>query len=119
MSQIHYGALNTAISPIDTSIITFSDQTSKPILEIGRDGKIIIGEGYTPTEAADEFIRVLTEKMPQYIDSPYKAEIKALRDDVKRLEEDKEIYKAQFRSIQIQLEAWVEDYYRLQDKPFS
>jgi ribosomal protein L19E len=57
--------------------------------------------------------------MPQYIDSPYKAEIKALRDDVKRLEEDKEIYKRQFRSIQIQLEAWVEDYYRLQDKPFS
>jgi hypothetical protein len=119
MSQIHYGAINTAISPIETSVISFADQNSKPILEIGRDGKIIIGEGYTPTEAADEFIRILTEKMPQYIDSPYKAEIKALRNDVKRLEEDKEIYKRQFRSIQIQLEAWVEDYHRLQNEPFS
>jgi len=119
MVQIHYPNVNTAISPIDTSIISFSDHKSKPILEIGRDGQIIIGEGYNPTEAADEFIRILAEKMPQYIDSPLKAEIKALRDDVKRLEEDKEIYKRQFRSIQIQLEAWVEDYHRLQNEPFS
>ena len=115
MSQIHYDAINTVISPIDTSIIRFNDQNSKPILEIGRDGKIIIGEGYTPTEAGDAFIRRILDGMPQYFGAEFKDEIKALKQNVKRLENENQHLKNELNSSRLQLEAWVEDYHRLQD----
>jgi hypothetical protein len=70
-----YANISTAISPIDTSIIQFSDKDSKTILSITPEGQIEIGEGYTPTEAGDEFIDRLSMYLPNALEQKFKHEI--------------------------------------------
>ena len=109
-------SLNTAISPIDTSIIQFSDKESNMILEITPEGRIEIGEGYTPTEAGDEFIDRLSTYLPDALEKKFKTELDSLNADLKRLTNDNEVLKRQLNEKQFQLECWVEDYYRMQNQ---
>ena len=57
------------ISPMDTSIITFKDPDTEVIFEINKEGQIIIGKGYTPTEAADMFLERLSNILPNFVNS--------------------------------------------------
>ena len=111
-----YANISTAISPIDTSIIQFSDKDSKTILTITPEGLIEIGEGYTPTEAGDEFIDRLSMYLPNALEQKFKPEIDSLNAELKRLTHDNEVLKRQLNEKQFQLECWVEDYYRMQNQ---
>jgi flagellar capping protein FliD len=111
--------MTTAISPVDTSIITFKDPNTELIFEINREGQIIIGKGYTPTEAADIFLERLSQIMPGFVNSKtefLQKENDTLNVDLKRLTNDNEVLKRQLNEKQFQLECWVEDYYRMQNQ---
>ena len=60
---------STKISPIDTSVITFKDPATELIFEINREGQIVIGKGYNPTDAADLFLERLSGIMPEFVNS--------------------------------------------------
>ena len=55
--------------PLDTSVITFKDPNTKLIFEINKEGQIVIGKGYTPSEAADMFLERLSEIMPNFVNA--------------------------------------------------
>ena len=61
---------STKISHIDnSSILTFKNPDTELIFEINREGQIIIGKGYIPTEAADLFLKRMAEIMPDFVNS--------------------------------------------------
>ena len=60
---------STKISHIDNSILTFKNPDTEVIFEINREGQIIIGKGYIPTEAADLFLKRMAEIMPDFVNS--------------------------------------------------
>ena len=82
---------NTKISNFDnTSILTFKNPDTEVIFEITREGQIIIGKGYIPTEAADLFLKRMAEIMPDFVNSKteyLQKENKELTQRVKELED--------------------------------
>ena len=117
---LSYSDINPlSISPIDTSIITFKDPNTELIFEINREGQIIIGKGYTPTEAADIFLERLSQLLPNFVNAKtdmLQKEKDSLNTDLKRMAHDNEVLKRQLNEKQFQLECWVEDYYRMQNQ---
>ena len=82
---------NTKISNFDnTSILTFKNPDTEVIFEITREGEIVIGKGYIPTEAADLFLKRMAEIMPDFVNSKteyLQKENKELTQRVKELED--------------------------------
>ena len=82
---------NTKISNFDnTSILTFKNPDTEVIFEITREGQIVIGKGYIPTEAADLFLKRMAEIMPDFVNSKteyLQKENKELTQRVKELED--------------------------------
>ena len=84
-------SLNTKISNFEyTSILTFKNPDTEVIFEITREGQIVIGKGYIPTEAADLFLKRMAEIMPDFVNSKteyLQKENKELTQRVKELED--------------------------------
>ena len=81
---------STKISHIDNSILTFKNPDTEVIFEINREGQIIIGKGYIPTEAADLFLKRMAEIMPDFVNSKteyLQKENEELNQRVKELED--------------------------------
>ena len=89
--DMKFDSLSTAISHIDnSSIITFKNPDTEVIFEITREGEIVIGKGYIPTEAADLFLKRMAEIMPDFVNSKteyLQKENKELTQRVKELED--------------------------------
>lgn len=61
---------STNISHFDnSSILTFKNPDTEVIFEITREGELRIGKGYIPTEAADLFLKRMSEIMPDFVNS--------------------------------------------------
>lgn len=74
MSQMpKFTSASFSINQIPTDPITIHNTTnSELIFKITSDGEIVVGDGYTPSEAGDEFIKQMQIKLAtkdqKYID---------------------------------------------------
>lgn len=110
-------SLNTAISPIDTSVITFKDPNTELIFEINREGQIVIGKGYTPTEAADMFLERLSEIMPNFVIAKtdmLQKENNELSRKVKELQEENQMFANANNDLVMVAQAWRENVMQLE-----
>jgi len=105
------------VSPIDPSIITFKDTNTELIFEINREGQIIIGKGYTPTEAADMFLDRLTQIMPNFVNAKtefLQKENDELNQRVKELQEETQIFAQANNDLVMVAQAWRENVMQLE-----
>jgi hypothetical protein len=99
------------VSPIDTSVITFKDPNTELIFEINREGQIVIGKGYTPTEAADMFLDRLSQIMPNFVNAKtehLQKENKELSNKIKQLQNEYNAQTLEVRELRLAIEAWRE-----------
>jgi hypothetical protein len=109
-------AVSTNI-PIDTSVITFKDPATELIFEINREGQIVIGKGYTPTEAADMFLERLSEIMPNFVNAKtdmLQKENKELNQRVKELQEENQLFTNANNDLVMVAQAWRENVMQLE-----
>jgi hypothetical protein len=103
-------AVSTNI-PIDTSVITFKDPNTELIFEINKEGQIVIGKGYTPSEAADMFLERLSEIMPNFVNAKtehLQKENKELSSKIKQLQNESHAQALEVRELRMAIEAWRE-----------
>lgn len=97
------------ISNFDNSIITFKGPESKMIFEITKEGEIRIGEGYTPTDASEEFLKRLKDKLPEFANmrcAMLEKENKELSYGIKQLQENKAELDHEVRELRLAIDAW-------------
>jgi len=97
------------ISNFDNSIITFKGPESKMIFEITKEGEIRIGEGYTPTDASEEFLKRLKDKLPEFTNmrcAMLEKENKELSYGIKQLQENKAELDHEVRELRLAIDAW-------------
>lgn len=97
------------ISNFDNNIITFKGPESKMIFEITKEGEIRIGEGYTPTDASEEFLKRLEDKLPEFVNmrcSMLEKENKELSYSIKQLHEDKAELRHEVQELRLAIDAW-------------
>ena len=97
------------ISNFDNNIITFKGPESKMIFEITKEGEIRIGEGYTPTEASEEFLKILEDKLPEFANmrcAMLEKENKDLSYNIKQLQENKAELDHEVRELRLAIDAW-------------
>ena len=97
------------ISNFDNNIITFKGPESKMIFEITKEGEIRIGEGYTPTEASEEFLKRLEDKLPEFANmkcAMLEKENKELSYSIKQLHEDKAELRHEVQELRLAIDAW-------------
>ena len=102
---------STKISPIDTSVITFKDPATELIFEVNREGQIVIGKGYNPTDAADLFLERLSGIMPEFVNSKtehLQKENKELSNKIKQLQNEYNAQTLEVRELRLAIEAWRE-----------
>jgi len=107
----------TKISPMDTSVISFKDPATELIFEINREGQIVIGKGYTPTEAADMFLERLSGIMPEFVNSKtehLQKENKELSRRIKELEEENQLFANANNDLVMVAQAWRENVVQLE-----
>jgi len=107
----------TKTSPIDTSVISFKDPATELIFEINREGQIVIGKGYTPTEAADMFLERLSGIMPEFVNSKtehLQKENKELSRRVKELQEENQLFAQANNDLVMVAQAWRENVMQLE-----
>jgi len=105
------------VSPIDTSVISFKDPATELIFEINREGQIVIGKGYTPTEAADMFLERLSGIMPEFVNSKtehLQKENKELSRRIKELEEENRMFANANNDLVMVAQAWRENVVQLE-----
>jgi len=105
------------VSPIDTSVITFKDPNTELIFEINREGQIVIGKGYTPSEAADMFLERLSEIMPNFVNAKtdmLQKENKELNQRVKELEDVNHRLTNSQLDLEMVAQAWRENVMQLE-----
>ena len=91
------------------NIITFKGPESKMIFEITKEGEIRIGEGYTPTEASEEFLKRLEDKLPEFANmkcAMLEKENKELSYSIKQLHEDKAELRHEVQELRLAIDAW-------------
>ena len=101
--------ISSTISTIDTSIATFKNSESKMIFEITKEGEIRIGKGYTPTDASEEFLKRLEDKLPEFVNmkcAMLEKENKELSYNIKQLHEDTAELKLEVQELTLALDAW-------------
>jgi hypothetical protein len=109
--------LDSKISPIDTSIITFKDPNTELIFEINKEGQIIIGKGYTPTEAADMFLERLSHLLPNFVNAKtdmLQKENDELSRRVKELQEENQLFAQANNDLVMVAQAWRENVMQLE-----
>jgi hypothetical protein len=109
-------AVSTNI-PIDTSVITFKDPNTELIFEINKEGQIVIGKGYTPSEAADMFLERLSEIMPNFVNAKtdmLQKENKELNQRVKELEDVNHRLTNSQLDLEMVAQAWRENVMQLE-----
>jgi hypothetical protein len=97
------------ISNFDNSIISFRGPESKMIFEITKEGEIRIGEGYTPTDASEEFLKRLKDKLPEFTNmrcAMLEKENKELSYGIKQLQENKAELDHEVRELRLAIDAW-------------
>jgi hypothetical protein len=97
------------ISNFDNNIITFKGPESKMIFEITKEGEIRIGEGYTPTDASEEFLKRLEDKLPEFANmkcAMLEKENKELSYSIKQLHEDKAELRHEVQELRLAIDAW-------------
>jgi hypothetical protein len=97
------------ISNFDSSIISFRGPESKMIFEITKEGEIRIGEGYTPTDASEEFLKRLKDKLPEFANmrcAMLEKENKELSYGIKQLQENKAELDHEVRELRLAIDAW-------------
>ena len=103
---------STKISHIDnSSILTFKNPDTELIFEINREGQIIIGKGYIPTEAADLFLKRMAEIMPDFVNSKteyLQKENEELNQWVKELQDVNHILTNANNDLVVVAQAWRE-----------
>jgi antitoxin component of RelBE/YafQ-DinJ toxin-antitoxin module len=103
--------------PIDNSVITFKDPNTELIFEINKEGQIVIGKGYTPSEAADMFLERLSETMPNFVNSKtehLQKENKELSRRIKELEEENQLFTQANNDLVMVAQAWRENVMQLE-----
>ena len=108
---------STKISPIDTSVITFKDPATELIFEINREGQIVIGKGYNPTDAADLFLERLSGIMPEFVNAKtehLQKENKELSRRIKELEEENRMFANANNDLVMVAQAWRENVVQLE-----
>ena len=73
MSQMpKFTSASFGINQIPTDPLVVKNTNSELIFKITSDGEIVVGDGYTPSEAGDEFIKQMQIKLAtkdqEYID---------------------------------------------------
>ena len=103
--------------PIDTSVITFKDPNTELIFEINKEGQIVIGKGYTPSEAADMFLERLSETMPNFVNAKtdmLQKENDELSRRVKELQEENQLFTQANNDLVMVAQAWRENVMQLE-----
>lgn len=103
--------------PLDTSVITFKDPNTELIFEINKEGQIVIGKGYNPSEAADMFLERLSEIMPNFVNAKtdmLQKENKDLSRRIKELEEENQLFANANNDLVMVAQAWRENAMQLE-----